>query len=190
MSHVFEGISVMMHEEELQAILTAVKALPTNSTILEYGSGGSTSVFANYLGDTHKLCSVEHDKTWYKTVGERLEGHPNGDRVTRILAPLDFHQGLWRFAHPYEEMAAGTAHYIWAPEHNPEGWDWTTVGLVLVDGIARGPCLAYLRNKLNPGTPVFLHDYKGRENWYDWAVELYERVTQNDLLLELRVPTK
>jgi hypothetical protein len=190
MSHVFEGVQVMMHEEELQEILVALDALPSPSTILEYGSGGSTSIFANHLGYTHRLYSVEHDKGWYEKVSERLAGHPNDERITRILAPLQFHQGLWRFAHPYEEMPSGAEYYIWAPENNPEGWSWENVNLVLVDGICRGPCLAYLRTKLNPGTTVFLHDYTGREIWYDWAVKLYDRVKQTNLILELRVPTK
>lgn len=190
MSHQYEGVEVMMHPEELQEILTAVRALPEGSTILEYGSGGSTSIFANHLGDTHKFCSVEHDVPWYEKVGERLAGHANEARITRILAPLSFHKGLWRFSHPAEEMAAGMEYYIWAPENNPEGWDWKTVNLVLVDGIGRGACLAFLRTKLNPGTTVFLHDYTGRETWYDWAVKLYDRVKQTSLILELRVPTK
>lgn len=190
MSHQYEGVKVMMHPEELQELLVAVNALRPGSTILEYGSGGSTSIFANHLAETNTLCSVEHDKGWFDTVTTRLEGHANGARITRILAPLSFHQGLWKFARPEEEMAAGLAHYIWAPENNPEGWDWKTVNLMLVDGIGRGACLAALRTKLNPGTTVFLHDYPGRENWYDWAVHLYDIVKQTSLILELRVPNK
>lgn len=190
MSHVYEEVEVMMHPEELQEILQALKDIPENSTILEYGSGGSTSIFANHLGPKQNFSSVEHDRPWFDKVAERVKEHPNAARITYIFANLAFHKGLYRFARPEEEMAAGLENYVWCPERNPDGWDWSKVNLVLVDGIGRGACLAALRTVLNPGTTVFLHDYTGRENWYDWAVKLYTRVKQTNLLLELRVPNK
>jgi hypothetical protein len=188
MSHEAEGVEVMMDSQDLRALLTAVDALAGGATILEYGSGGSTRIFANHLGDDLNLFSVEHNNEWFLKVGDMLKDHPVRDRVQRVLAPLDFHPGLWRFARPEEEMAAGAKHYIWAPDTYHV--DWSKVGMALVDGIARGPCLAYLLTRLNPGTPVFLHDYKGRETWYDWAVNLYTFVAQHDLTIELRSPTK
>lgn len=190
MSHTVNGIEVMMSEQDLAPLVSTLKIYAHPITVLEYGSGGSTSVFADHLGDQHRLCSVEHHKGWYETVGNRLANHPASDRITRILAPLSFHTSLWKFARPEEEMGAGAEHYIWAPERNPEGWNWSNVGLAFVDGIARGPCLAYLRTRLSPGTPVFVHDYTGREVWYDWAVNLYNRVNVHDLTIELRVPAK
>jgi hypothetical protein len=186
MSIMVNGIEVMMSQQDLDALLAPVDAtLLAGSTILEYGSGGSTSIFADKLGFTHNLFSVEHHKEWFEKVGKRLEGHPNEERIARVLAGLSFHIGIYKFARPEEEMGAGAREYIWAPENAVE---WCKVGLVLVDGISRGPCLAYLRTRLNPGTPVFLHDYVGRETWYDWACDLYDRVQVHDLMLEMRVP--
>lgn len=195
MSIKVNGIEVMMSTQDLDALMTCADELLEDKTILEYGSGGSTSMFADKLGATRKLLSIEHNPDWFKKVGERLALHPAADRITRVLAPLSFHPSLWKFARPEEEMGAGADQYIWAPETacwGPRGTflDWKTVGLVFVDGIARGPCLAYLRTRLLPGTPVFLHDYKGRENWYLWAAQLYTFVAQHDLTIELRVPNK
>ena len=94
MSIEVRGIEVMMSQQDLDALLKPAEALPSGSIILEYGSGGSTSMFADALGYDRSLFSVEHHAEWFAKEGKRLEGHPNSDRITRILAPLDFHIGL------------------------------------------------------------------------------------------------
>jgi hypothetical protein len=93
-------------------------------------------------------------------------------------------RSLFRWARPEEEMGCGCAKYI-QPAGIP---DWKDIDMVLVDGIARGPCLATLKLYLRKGVTVFLHDYdEERAVWYDWAVNMYDRVELSDKLLKLRV---
>ncbi len=45
------------------------------------------------------------------------------------------------------------------------------IGAVLVDGVARGACLAVARQLVRPGVKVFLHD--SDRPWYSWAKKLW-----------------
>jgi hypothetical protein len=183
------GLEVMMSTTDWIPLATRID-LCDPGTILEYGSGISTVAIADVLTEhpKHRLVSVEHDAEWYAHVNTLLENHPAREQVRLIHAPLDFHPSIWRYAHPAEETGAGAAKYIHPLSH--ELGEWFDVRLAFVDGIARGPCLATCWMSLEPGTPVFLHDYRGREEWYDWALQAYERVELYDLMLELRVPSK
>ena len=182
-------IPVMMHADEEAAMREIVGTLPDETTIVEWGAGGSTIMFADLLGPKQHLITIEHKHEWFQNVRAELAEHPNRNRVTVLMIPLSFPIEVWQFARPEEETGAGASKYICGPEFlwkdHPQ---WSSVGLVLVDGIARGPCLASLRTKVLPQTRIFLHDYTGREVWYDWAANLYERVGLTNMLLELRVP--
>jgi hypothetical protein len=180
----------MMGETEWNEVLKQVAKLPHYGVVLEYGTGWSTIHLARKMHLTQILISVEHVEKWHKDMLGVL-GYDHDHQVplalTQLqLAPLASYCGdMHKYAEPSEECGAGCALYIGAAAVDS---DWPRVGLVLVDGIARGPCLAYIRTKLNPGTTVLLHDYAGRETWYDWAVSLYEKVEQVESLLVLRVP--
>ena len=63
---------------------------------------------------------------------------------------------------PREEQTYGLHDYIC---HYEEGVD-----TILVDGMARGACLAMAYIKY-PDATVFLHD--ANRDWYDWATSLY-----------------
>ena len=86
------------------------------------------------------------------------------------LRTPDGETGIWPFGQPYEETPVACADYIHA---NEIPIPWAKVELVLVDGFVRGAVLAVIRTKVTQGIAVFLHDYAGREWWYDWAVRLY-----------------
>jgi hypothetical protein len=182
-------LDVMMYPEEIPVLQALVDAVPTNGVILEYGSGGSTQFFADNLGEGRRLISIEHNEEWYDKVTVALKGHPHTDRIERFLHKPDFPLSRYVFANPEEEMPAGLQDYIHTNLALP--YTYSAVDFVLVDGVARGACLAALRTRLAPGTIVALHDYTGRENWYDWAVRLFDVVSGpigRAGLLTLRVP--
>ena len=178
------GLQPLMYPDEVTALQATVDALPEAAVIVEFGSGGSTRFFADNLQAARRLVSIEHNAEWYETVSIALDQHPNRERITLIYAGPELPLSRYIFAMPEEEMPAGLARYI----HPETPVSWSDVTCVLVDGVARGACLAALRTKLRPGTTVLLHDYTGREYWYDWAVSLYDRVSLTNTLLTLRVP--
>jgi hypothetical protein len=54
----------------------------------------------------------------------------------------------------------------------------------LVDGIGRGPTAAFLSRRVKDSAHVIIHDYKGRELWYDWAANCYDhKVIPEDMVL-------
>lgn len=183
------SLKPMMSDRELSVLSYHVAKMSPGSAIVEYGSGGSTHFFASRLtvGDL-QLYSVEHDPEWYMRVAEELEFHSAHHRIHRMFVKLGLDIRRWRFSEPEEEMPAGAGAYIWAPSVHDKTFRWDNVGLVFVDGLARGSILAVLRTVLNPGTLVLLHDYAGREFWYDWAIVLYDSIVRHDTLLEMRVP--
>ncbi len=181
------SLPVMMREPDSAHLCQAIKKLPDDAVIVEWGSGGSTVMIAREMGPQMRLYTVEHTKMWMDKVAGALADEGLTDRVTQIFAPLAFPVSLWKFGHPEEETPAGADFYI-DPRLMPETEFplWSKIDLALVDGLARGPILAALALKTTPRIPVFLHDYVGREAWYNWAVRFYDQVLRVDELLELR----
>jgi hypothetical protein len=178
-------LNAMMYEDEFNHFIAAVEALPDSAIIVEFGSGGSTYQIGQRMKGTQELFSVEHNPEWFAKVREGVKQLPAFARIHRTLAVPQWDIQAKGFAQPLEENPSGITTYL-HPSFKAK-LDWKSVDFVLVDGIARGACLAVLATKLEKGTTVYLHDYKGREDWYEWSVKLYDRVSLTNMLLELRV---
>lgn len=194
MSTLIGRVSVLMEATEWAALEALVLALPADAQILEFGAGGSTVALAAMLQPTQRLYSVESDGPWYDRVREGLgDRWPNVSllfRPRRLRPEFDVTPRLpsttvgfspWLI----EECTAGLSDYL----DLDYGQDWAKTGLVLVDGVGRGACLALLRPVLAPGTLVVLHDWCGREDrteWYRFGVILYIHESLTDSLLVLR----
>lgn len=183
--------NVLLDESDKVALTEAAQAIPDDGYIVEWGMGGSTLIFADQLKPQQHLISIEHNREWFEKVQTSLANHPAHDRIHMVFVLPELPLYVYAFAQPQEEMPAGCKYYI-DPTRivgaMPHPFDWHRASFVLVDGIARGPVLASLRSKLLSNTPVYLHDYVGREMWYDWAVNLYDIDARVGVLLKLRVP--
>src|SRR4051812_16472073 len=176
-------LEVMMYADEKARMLDILtNELPEHAVIVEYGCGGSTMMFADHLLPHRQLFSIEHNREWYEKVQAAVNVHPAKDNINLMYYRPDFPADMYQFSHPHEETPAGLERYL-----NP-AIAWEDVYLVLVDGIARGACLAMLSKRLLTGARVILHDYKGRERWYDWILgpDFYTVERQTNMLLELR----
>jgi hypothetical protein len=177
-------LEVMMYpDEEARMREILANELADDTTIVEYGCGGSTMMFADNLGEMRRLISIEHNLQWAEKVQKAIDVHPNSARINLMYLRPDFPPNIYGFAQPTEETPAGLRNYL-----NPM-IDWEDVDFVLVDGVARGPCLSLLAHRLIPRTRVILHDYTGRELWYDWIVRsgVYDIERCTNMLLEMRV---
>jgi hypothetical protein len=186
LNHAEGFMNPMMYEDEFNHFMATLDSLPDSANIVEFGSGGSTYQIGQRLKERQDLFSIEHNPEWFAKVRNAVRELPAFGRIHRTLSAPTSSIQQDGFARPQEETPTGVTNYIHPSFKIP--LDWLSVNLVLVDGIARGACLAALRSKLAPRTTVFLHDYKGREDWYEWAVKLYEHVSLTNTLLELRVP--
>lgn len=150
-----------MAENQRRAIL---REIPDGGTMLEFGSGGSSVWFAREMqeeGDGATLYSIEHNKQWFDRMLE-VRAARSLWNWSPLYRPVK-HEG--KNATPFEECPAGAASYL---------LNLPVCDVVLVDGIARGACLATLAAMRFPGV-VFLHD--SNRDWYDWAVALFAKRT-------------
>lgn len=153
---------------EKEILQAAVEALPDDGIIVEWGSGGSTVFWLEHMTPGQHLISIEHNPQWAKTVQDALKAHPKRDQVTYYFkepkAPLDF----YGYGVPFEENPVGLEDYI-----DPMDARLYRAHLYFIDGIARGPIAASVLSYMSNDAVVFIHDYAGREIWYDWACNLY-----------------
>ncbi len=148
-----ERMRCIMGRVHRDAILDA---LPPGGRMLEWGSGGSTSYFADNLPPGATLLSIEHDPAWHHQVAGVIG---ESDRLTLRLVPAE--GPLGRNATDEEEDPRPLRKYIHAADADGP------FDVILVDGYARGSCLARARELLKPGGVVFLHD--AQRPWYDQA---------------------
>lgn len=167
-------IHPMMTMDDQNKIIDIVSTLSDDAIILEYGGGGSTLMLANLLRNKQRLITVEHNVEWYHRIKQEFEKMPANHYSQIYLRTPDADASVWPFGHYYEETPYSCDDYIHATNIDIE---WNKVECVLVDGFVRGAVLAVLTTKLNPGVTVMLHDYEGRENWYSWAVRLYNVIS-------------
>ena len=161
---------VQMVQSEMDIIAQSVKDMPLSGTMVEWGSGGSTLKWLETMTDNQKLISIEHNPDWFRKVHtavcKEYDIWPEG--FTYLERPEQYIQ------HGYgsliEEHPMGCAGYI-----NPKGHDVWNADVYLIDGIARAACLLTVlakHRKLNP--VIYIHDYVGREEWYDWATQYFD----------------
>jgi len=104
---------------------------------LEWGSGRSTLWLAQRL---ERLCSVEHNSTWFARVSQQLSEKGVGN-VDYVYRPVSDERDAAQ-CDPY----AGVAH-----EFADQSLDF-----VLVDGVCRSACMLAVLPKLRPGGMLVL----------------------------------
>lgn len=166
-----DRLDILMTLDDQTRLRELVRECPDDAVILEYGMGGSTLLMAEELRATQRLISIDHNPEWYHKVKTAIVDTGHAHHVSLFLKTPDLEPQFWPFGHPHEETPVACFDYIHA---GGVPVPWSTLSMVFVDGFVRGPVLAAIRTKLPSGIPVLLHDYKGREEWYDWAVGLYQ----------------
>lgn len=159
----------MMWPEEIPILMQHVKDLPLNSKIVEWGSGGSTTLFVETMRPDQQLISIEHSKKWYDEVSVDLKNLPQTN-WTYLHKPE--HPG---YAHGYgipeEENPVGLADYIFPGEFVLDA------DLYFIDGVARSSiALMLLAKAKKRDAVIFLHDYsQNRSFWYNWSAKLFPK---------------
>jgi len=169
MSTEHNGMVVLMEQDEIDEVLATLKAKGPNAKIVEWGCGGSTVLWLNALDANQQLVSIEHTPDWYGRVQEMVKVCPNLDKFTfylrEVLYPNLYTHG---YANIREEHPFGLDNYM-IPDPSILDAD-----IFFVDGIGRAAvALALLAKSTKPDAVIYIHDYKGREIWYDWATRLF-----------------
>jgi len=162
---------VQMNQDEIDYVQNIIKEMPADGLFVEWGSGGSTCAWIDVLGDNQKLISVEHNESWFGRVSRAVKNHfvdldPNKFRYFHIPEQHIQHG----YGNPLEEQPMGTDKYLVPPAE-----DFFDADVFFIDGIARATCALVVLLKCTKKNPViFIHDYVGRESWYEWASQFFD----------------
>lgn len=172
------SMEILMSQEEFDEIKGSIEKLPEFGKIVEWGSGGSTLAWLSLLKPTQKLVSIEHNKEWYDKINKWIDERGLvGSEFTYVLqqpAYSDYEHGYATIAeeHPY-----GLRDYIIPPSAHAKVLD---ADIFFIDGIARAATAAIILLFCeNPNAIFYIHDYTGREAWYDW---LLGRITHKKIV--------
>lgn len=154
-----QEIEITLPEEEKQVL---TKYYAQASTILEYGSGGST-LFASSLKEK-KIISVESDRRWaehVKGVSRKL----NVPSFPEVISVDIGRTGDW--GRPLDaENWNSFINYVLAPWQSfPE----LQPDVIFIDGRFRTACLAFSLLRIKSRTIILFDDYKSRRHY--WKVE-------------------
>jgi hypothetical protein len=163
---------LLMTQREVDFVVRAIREMPEDGLIVEWGSGGSTCKWLETISASQRLISVEHNREWY-------------DKVLRTTSSMFPGIGeRFKFFHKPEKMPERYAHgYGKIEEENPFGMDEyvfptpeiAEASVFLVDGIARGACAAVAAMKSkNRDAVILIHDFKFRMAAYNWITQFFD----------------
>lgn len=125
-------------------------------SILEWGSGGSTVYFTNFLAANdipYSWLSLEYNRKWY----DRIHQEISEDEASEIVLFDVGNTSLKQRSNPMDE-------YVSYPSTLKRKWD-----LILVDGRKRRRCLIEASKLLVPWGSAVLHD--AQREYYHCAFE-------------------
>ena len=147
-----------MQPKEIAAIKRILSSYAPHVNILEWGSGGSTVYFTNFLhskGILYTWMSMEYNKLWYERISDLVKNDKN---VTLILFDV-CNTSNKQPDIPMDE-------YVVYPASLGKKYDF-----ILVDGRKRRQCLLEAVKLLNPRGCVLLHD--ARRSYYHCVFSSY-----------------
>lgn len=151
----------LMFDGEIRALERALLSLSGRPLrILEWGSGGSTVYFTQFLREhsiPYEWTSIEYNKSWF----ERVSGEVATDPNTKLVL---FDSGNNNVLQPDNTMDE----YVHYPKTLKMKFDF-----ILVDGRKRRRCLLIAKEIVSPHGFVFLHD--AQRAYYHSAFEEYPR---------------
>jgi predicted O-methyltransferase YrrM len=133
------------------------RLLRADSTVFEYGSGGSTIYFAQRV---REVVSIEHEPAWHQRVQAELNRRQLTNVRYELIEPaFDPDYARANIANPTAYVSDDDAYvgktfksYAQSIDRHPDGH----FDLVVVDGRARPSCILHAINKVRPGGVLLL----------------------------------
>lgn len=145
--------SMSMNLQHLECIR---KLIPADGTLLEYGSGFSTTWLRQQSREDCTIISVEHDARYAELADALLSPYaPAGVR-----------------GEPSEALQEGWEDYVYAPFRQGVVPAGTKFDIIVIDGVIRNACMVAVPELLAPEGWVALHDaerdYYSNQNLFKW----------------------
>lgn len=173
---------IQMWPDEVDFVYRLIDKMPDDGVMVEWGGGASTILWLKRLKPTQKLISIEHNINWYNKLVDFLNDKDdiNTDNFDYVYVAPKYGNYDHGYGTVKEEHPTGLGDYIAAGV----GHD---ADIYFCDGIARSACALAALAKSGKKKPSFLiHDYDGRENWYDWVIPLFPKAVVGPInLLQL-----
>jgi len=144
--------------KSLEKILLGLAKKPGPLRILEWGSGGSTAYFTDFLkrhGISYKWLSLEYNKKWHDEI-RRLKSADPDTKIVLFDARND----------ELKQRRTNMDDYVAYPKTLGVKYDF-----ILVDGRKRRRCLVEASSLIFPDGAVILHD--AERKYYHCAFPLY-----------------
>lgn len=156
---------------ERDLLLNTIKErVPAQGRIVEWGSGGSTVLIADYKPRDAQFISVEHNKRWYDKIIKFVFDNPS---IEYLFVPAD--GPFSAYGKIEEEDPTYLTKYIFTPE-NIKNTD-----IFFVDGVARNSILNRIFQEAKIGAYVLLHD--GYRDWYNDGMSHFKKIIQVESLI-------
>jgi hypothetical protein len=163
---------ILMSPAEIEVVVGEIKKLKPGALVVEWGSCGSTCMWLESIGPSQRLISIEHNINWHGRVSRSVASHFGdlGGKFKYIYKPERLPE---LYKHGYgrieEENPYGTNEYVF-----PDG-EISEADLFIVDGIARGACIAVAAlTRKNTDSVILLHDYSPRKVAYGWITQFFD----------------
>ena len=155
---------VMAGPDDAYLMTAAVKP---GDKVLEWGSGGSTALFASRAGAKGQVVSIENNVDYYEKTKSRIEQLGLTGSVDLRLVPPSPSKvpGEWRTL-PGQMKAYVETPIKLAP---PGGFD-----VVFIDGRERLQCLGVAEKLIKPGGYLLFHDFWSRARYREHLPQLLE----------------
>ncbi len=124
-------------------------------TVVEWGSSGSTLVFAQRVGDSGKVVSVEYQQGWFDKVNRQLQSHDLAHRANVIYEPPNPQREQ---DSPFQLLPKQMDGYVRSPVLKG-GVQPGSVDVVFVDGRQRLRCALFAAKLLRSGGFLMIHDF-------------------------------
>lgn len=161
---------IQMQQDEIDEVVARINEMSDDGLMVEWGSGGSTVKWLETMRANQRLITIEHNPDWHMKVNQYVNTRSDiNKRFTYIFKPE-----LYGFSHGYarveEELAHGLDDYI-VPKKEILNAD-----IFFVDGIGRATIALMMKFMSTKSDPViYIHDYYGREQWYTWATQFFDK---------------
>ena len=146
-----DNLKPWMDQIEIETVQKLLVSLEKQHLeILEWGCGGSTEYFTQFLREqniSYHWTSIEHNPEWFHKIAKRLE---NDTKIEMHLFEL--------VSPDSSEEDVCKQEYITFPASLQKRFDF-----ILVDGRQRARCLEQASQLINPNGIVMLHDASRRK---------------------------
>ena len=163
-------VNPWMHDTEIHLVL---KHLYYTDTMLEWGSGGSTLYFSQFVKNYY---SIEHDKEWYGNISQYQIPNLKYYHVPRDL-PISSPSTREQYQTYIEHI-----HTLGIKKFDK----------IFIDGRGRGWCAEEVIPYLHKDSIVFMHDFWNRPQyhivfeWYDEIASIKTPGLQTIVALKLK----